>query len=60
MDTLLCLVEVYVKAAKLVRNCCDETLKLIDREWGLEAENYIKSKDFVKQILKLVAAIANC
>lgn len=59
MDTLLYPVEVYVKIAKLVRNCCDETLKLIDWEWGLRAENYIKSKDFIKQTLKLVAIVAN-
>ncbi len=30
VDTLLCLVEVHVEAAKSIKNRCDEALKLID------------------------------
>ncbi len=59
VDTLLCPVEVYVEAAKSVRNWCDEALKLIDREWGLGAEHYIRSKGFVERTLKLMAVLAN-
>lgn len=57
VDTLLRPIEVHVEAAKVARNRCDEALKCIDRKWGMEAENYIRSKGFVERALKLVAAV---
>ncbi len=59
VDNLLCPVEAHVEVAKSVRNRCDEALKLIDREWSLKAEHYIRSKGFVECTLKLVATVAN-
>lgn len=59
VDTLLCPVKVYIEAAKFVRNRCDEALKLIDGEWGLRSEHYIRIKGFIKCILKLITTVAN-
>lgn len=44
VDTSFYLVEIHGKAAKSVRNQCDEVLKLIDWQWSLKAKNYIRSK----------------
>lgn len=49
-----------MKTIKSVKNQYYEALKLIDWEWDLKAEKYIRKKGFVEQTLKLIAVIANC
>ena len=41
MDMLLYLIEAHVEAAKLARNCCKESLNLINRKWDMNIEKYI-------------------
>ncbi len=59
IDTLLHPIEVHVEAAASVRNRCKEALTLISREWGVDAEEYIRCQGLVEQSLKLIASIAN-
>lgn len=58
MDTLLHSIEVHVEAAKLTRNRCEKSLNLINREWDMDAEEYIRSRGLVERTLKLIAAVA--
>lgn len=58
IDTLLHPIEVHVEAATSVRNRCEEALTLISREWGVEAEGYIRSQGLLERSLKLIASVA--
>lgn len=58
MDTLLHSIEVHVETAKLARNRCEEALNLIIREWGVDAEEYIRCKGLIERTLKLIASVA--
>ena len=59
IDTLLDLIEVHVKVASAICNRCDKVLTLIGRKWGIDAEEYICYQSMVKQLLKLIAGVAN-
>ncbi|MCJ1349570.1 hypothetical protein MMC31_007811 [Peltigera leucophlebia] len=58
MDTFLHSIEVHVMAAKLVRNRYEESLNLINREWSVDAEEYIRCKGLVGRTLQLIAGVA--
>lgn len=57
IDTLLHLIKVYVEAAKLACNRCEEFLNLINWEWGVDIEEYIQCKGLVECTLKLIASV---
>lgn len=58
MDTLLHLIKIHVKAIKLTHNCYEKPLNLINLEWDMDAEEYIRYSGLVEQTLKLIAGVA--
>lgn len=58
MDTLLHLIKVHVEAAKLACNRYKKTLNLINQEWGIDIEEYIRCRSLVECTLKLIVSVA--
>lgn len=59
IDILLHTIEVHVEAIISVCNCCEDALILISREWGIDAEEYIRCQGLVERSFKFIASIAN-
>ncbi len=49
----------HVEATASVRNRCEEALTLINREWGVDVEEYIRCQGLVEWSLKIIASVAN-
>ncbi|MCJ1342679.1 hypothetical protein MMC31_000866, partial [Peltigera leucophlebia] len=58
MDTFLHSIKVHVEVAKLVRNRCEKSLNFINREWGVDAEEYIRTRGLVGWTLQLIAGVS--
>ncbi len=59
IDTLLDPIKVHIKATSAIYNCYEEALTLINREWSVDAAEYIRCQGLVEWSLKLIASVPN-
>lgn len=57
IDILLYLIGIYNKTIKLACNCYEKAFNLINREWSINAEEYILYRGLVKYMLKLIVSV---